>query len=340
MDASSSNSSSGSSGYVNNVPIWVNVHFDKTKKDLLRQGFKENDGTPEGQILAMTPEEYWQYKFDGDSNATTSNDTDIFYTFDNGISRDVLNLFNIKKRQLEMMYKRGYDISSEEHILNMNLDDFAIYLEDRASDLSSFWNNAMRDIKFSKEDNLVMDKVRAHLSEEYSKPDDKYPSCVVFYVEREGPVDLRIKKELTVALKDFALANDYTDIILISNKNFTKDSKAELNMLPPYGTPDNKSVPRGLWIFRDKELYVNPESHVLTPKHELLDAPGTLAFKRAYRYPPHISLEDPVVKFNGWRLGSVIKITRDISSIEAPVDLMVAKRLVVRDNLVGLSNYK
>tara|TARA_R100000750_G_scaffold61608_1_gene53063 strand:+ start:564 stop:1487 length:924 start_codon:yes stop_codon:yes gene_type:complete len=307
---------------------------------LLKAGYRENDGTSEGQILAMTPNEYWIYKFDGDTSPTTTSDTDIFYTYDDGISRDILNLFNIKKCQLEMLSKRGYDISEEEHILDMNLNNFATYLEDRGSNPSSFWNNALKTMKLTKEDNAVMTKNRAHLSEEYYRPNDEYPSCVVFFVEREGPVELRIKKDLTVALKDFALAGDYENIILISNKNFTKDSKGELSMLPPYNSSNNKSEPRGLWIFRDKELYINPEKHVLSPKHELLDAESSLAFKRTYRHPPHISLEDPVVKFNGWKLGSVIKITRDISSIEAPVDMMVAKRLVVRDNLVGLSDYK
>jgi len=332
---------SSSSGYINNVPIWVNVHFDKTKKDLLKEGYTQDDDTEQGKILGMTPEEYWKYQFDGDTGQTTTSDTDIFYTYDDGISREVLNLFNMKRNQIEMMYKRGYEISDEEiEILTMRLSDFVYYLQELSASPNSFLNYLHGQIKLSKEDSAVMRKDRAYLSNVYYKDGEKDASCVVLYVGREGPVNLRIRKDLTVALKDFTLSHDYKDIIFVSNKNFTKDSKAELSMLPPYGTSDNKSEPRGLWIFRDNELYINPEKHALSPKHELLDLAGSHAFKRSYKYPPHISLEDPVVKFNGWKLGSVIKITRDISSIEAPVDTMIAKRLVVRDNLVGLMDYK
>lgn len=317
-----------------NVPIWLTVEFDRKKAELEAEGHKDSDHTTEGEILRMTPEEFWEYEFDKEPN-NPNNYTEAYVSnFNYNVPKEVSNLFIIKKNQINMMRTRGFDVSEEEYILDMSVDDFNDLLYDFSTGRqTSFWSPILSGNKFSREDRDTLSEGRAFLSNQYQK-DDTW--SIVYYIDRPGEKKYKIKKDLIQILTDWAIAGGYSDIIFVSRKGYTTSALSILSRLPPV----DPRTPRGIWTFDDTELFVNPLLSVLYSPHELAPPEEASTFKKMYRFPLQISVEDPIVKFYGWRLGSVVKITRDISMMESPVDVMLVKRLVVRDNQVGLAELR
>lgn len=265
-------------------------------------------------------------------------------------SNTIYDLFRIKKIQIEMMKIRGYDISHEEHILSLNLEQFNnLLLEWADGNIVSFWGqmifttkkNNEPVIKFvDKEVKETMSQPRAFLTNIYKKSNEEDYSCVVFYIARSGSGKHKIDKPTMEPIRNFIVGSTFENVIIISNKNFGKFSLSLISNLPAIINSNKVKVPRGLWIFRDKELFVNPIFHTLNGDYQLLSEQESKEFRKLYVHPLQISTEDPIIKFYGWPVGKVVKIIRDISGVEGMIDTMVAKRLIVRDNLVELSLIK
>lgn len=323
------------------IPDFVKADFERKRRELIAAR-KRNEvlSREDEKILIMTLEEYWEYKFDEEFVDTSIDTGELRYSFNSSfpdIPEDINRLFRVKKMQIEMMRTRGYDVSDEEYILGLNLTQFNELLQDWSTNrLPSFWGNIMKGdrIRFSdKEVRTTMQEPRAYLTNIYKKEND---SCIVFYIDRMGDKRYRITKPFIEPIKNYIIGSPYENIIFVSRKNFSKGAIQALSNVPKLIRPNRTGAARGMWVFKDEELYENPIVHTLSARHELMSKEESNQFRSLYVNPLQISLEDPVVKFNGWPVGRVVKITRDISSVGAMVDVMIAKRLIVRDNLVDL----
>lgn len=239
---------------------------------------------------------------------------------------ELQKLYLMKRNQIEMMKTRGYKLKRrDEEILDMNLYDFIDYIENLKN--NSFVDKILSYKGILKSVKGILEGSRGLLSYEYTKEGEKIATCAIVYITREG--DGRIEKSFTNSLMSI-LKVHYTDIILITDRPLTQDSKHIISSVPMV----EEGFPRTVWLFRDEELYVNPLTHKLSPKYEILNDEESKDFKRRYINPLLISVEDPAIKFYGWKVNSVVKITRDISVLNANVENLVTKRLIVKGAIV------
>lgn len=243
---------------------------------------------------------------------------------------EIRNLLIMKKNQIAMMRLRGYLIDNiDAKYENMSLEDFHEHI---GKPFRNPFIKSIVDMITNKSVLEVLIAIRGLMSYHYTRVGEKSRSCAVVYITREGDASKRIKKDFTEALIPL-LANIYTNIVIITNKGLTPHSLNVINSIPS----KDVGVPRYTWLFRDEEFYTNPLAHKLSPKYELLPEDEAREFRRKYANPLLISSEDPAVKLNGWRINGVVKITRDISSIDSNVKEMISKRLIVRHNVVDPS---
>lgn len=240
---------------------------------------------------------------------------------------ELYRLYLMKRNQIDMMRIRGYKIGKRENeIYDMDIENFEEYMNNLTNnsfvDKITSIKGIISDVK------EVLTSPRGLLSFDYAKEGESEKSCVVVYITRKE-VSGRIQKPFTVSLIGI-LKSIYSNIIVISDRGLTSESRSIVNSIPAV----DQGVPRFFWLFRDEELYSNPLKHKLSPLHELLPEREAREFRKRYINPTLISTEDPVVKFYGWKVNGVVKITRDISSINAEVKELVTKRLIVKSIIV------
>ena len=228
---------------------------------------------------------------------------------------DVPRLFQIKVTQVQMVKDRGFVhmdepwIPVEETISQFGLEDFVTtYSFDDNHDRLSF--------------------KRSNLSAFYQPKnvDDPYRRLYVYYNKYDPDVKNIGKEEIENFIGVVIDAN-VTDAIIIADKPLTPQAK---DLLMRAGTVS-------IQVFEDKELTFNVTLHDFVPKHELLDEKEQRKMicrnHITINQLPLIRVDDPVVKYYGWKVGGVVRIKRLIYEMSIPVSVMTYYRLIVPANI-------
>ena len=97
--------------------------------------------------------------------------------------------------------------------------------------------------------------------------------------------------------------------IIVYKDGITSSAKKVIENLPSQSL--GFEVHLKVELFNENELTFNITKHHLQPKFESLGKDESKAFKKQFGVKfPSILTTDPVVRFYGWKSGSVIKITR------------------------------
>ena len=215
-------------------------------------------------------------------------------------------LFDIKRTQLEMIHDRGYDIpQDEENILTMGLDEFNLYL-----------NNKVVSSKKS------IRAVLSHLYFSQNEINGSKRSMLVHYGSKtatQKQVSAEVVREFISLVSTFRTY----EAILIVDAPLSSTANGELSAL---------TLTR--WqVFDDTDLTYNPTTHVDTPRHELLPPEERESILREMKVDisklPIIRLEDPVVRYYGWPIGSLIRIHRNDSALSILTHNSINYRIVV-----------
>jgi DNA-directed RNA polymerase subunit H (RpoH/RPB5) len=194
-------------------------------------------------------------------------------------------LFTIKKNQLKMVSRRGYNIEKELGILeDYNLDDF----------LEVF-------LPLSKKTNNLSRSILSYFSPYYEN--EKGDRLVAFYTDAK-----KDKKELGVDAVNDAIEEmmkyKAKNAIIITPKPISSAARKRIIELPSYN----------ISVFLDNEMTFDPTEHYLTPKHEALSVEEQRDFLERNNISidqlPIILTSDKIVRYYGFRQGQILKISR------------------------------
>lgn len=195
-------------------------------------------------------------------------------------------LFIMKKNQLKMLRRRGYDISREEILLTYTLADFMkIYLP------------------FAKKSGKTL---RGVLSQTYEKPIEekgKIERLYVFFAEEDTKhkqLGVETLGEMISDMDRYKAKNG----ILITPAPLSSPSKKKIEELLSYN----------IYVFMENEMAYDPTEHYLTPAHRAL----TIEEQRNFLAQNNISIDqipiiltsDMISRYYGFKPGQIIEIKR------------------------------
>jgi DNA-directed RNA polymerase subunit H (RpoH/RPB5) len=194
-------------------------------------------------------------------------------------------LFTIKKNQLKMVQRRGYDIEKERAILeDYTLENF----------LEVF-------LPLSEKTNILSRSILSYFSPYYEN--EKGDRLIVYFPDAK-----KDKKELGVEAVNEAIEelmnNKAKNAIMITPKPISSAARKRIEELPSYN----------ITVFLDNEMTYDPTEHYLTPEHIPLSVEEQRDFLERNNISidqlPIILTNDKIVRYYGFRQGQVIKIKR------------------------------
>lgn len=216
-------------------------------------------------------------------------------------------LFDIKKTQLEMAKDRGYMLSpQEEEILHMDLYTFDIYYKALIEHKKTNNRTVLNRLYDAKDEN-----------------DKTIKRLLVYYGTKLEPQQKQISSNVIKEFIKIILETGVTEAVLIVDLNLSANSKEILSKLT--------SVK---WqIFADDELIFNPVQHIDVPKHVLLTEEQKKAKLDELKTPitklPIIKVNEPIIKYFNWPVGSVVKIERNDQSINILSPNSITYRVII-----------
>lgn len=233
----------------------------------------------------------------------------------------------VKITQLEMMRDRGYDISEEYSILELdirNIDDIYKFVE-------------TYDLRDSKNLNI------SHLNRNYQHLENNNLTLVRYVAAPPdktqigiGSADILINEIKQIQNPESIGKNKIEKVIIITDSNFGPRALEEL-----YKIKEEHLLQHFLW----NQLVYNPTKHKLVPKHYALTPAETEEFlskdkitraqlaKIAYAgldvkkiSGAKTKISDPIVAYYGWVPGQIIRIHRE----DTTTDTLVNKSLFYR----------
>lgn len=213
-------------------------------------------------------------------------------------------LFRVKKTQLSLASKRGYDITDELQILEMTQRQFE------------------RHINYSNEPAYI----HIAMSSTYIRMEDNNRVLLAFYLRDTGSDKASV-----------ASINDLIDrITLFSEEN----PGIEIETLAVGPSPMNTTgyslineYPQfNITYMMESDLMYDPTEHILTPKHVKMTQQEKDEVKNALKIRndgdfPWMMVNDPIAMFLGFKVGDMIYIERDEPEIHM-VDVIPAYRIV------------
>jgi len=223
---------------------------------------------------------------------------------------DIYKLFIVKRTQVEMLADRGYLIP---------VDEIEMFLENP---------NSLQPTP-----ELLADFVRRYTPENarsFSREamsatytDENNNKTYVYF----APLTTKEKQGVSVvnAFIDTSVEMGANVGIIITNEGFTSDARKTLDTL-------TEPI---IQVFFDHQLYINPTTHMMTPRHTRLSPEERRSFLTKYKLQPRqilvISIDDPIVRYYGWNVGDIIKIERfNLATNKTMVKSSIAYRIVSR----------
>jgi len=213
-------------------------------------------------------------------------------------TRAVSLLFEIKKNQLKLVNRRGYNIDRERALLSLSLKDF----------LNSYIPYAQKQKK----------TLREVLTQVYEN--DKGDRIVVYYADvPKGASQLGVEP-VSDAIYDLDKWKSKNGII-ITAKPLSSSARKQLERLVNYN----------IQIFLESEMGYDPIEHYLTPEHIALTPEEQREFldknKLSIDQLPIILDIDMISRYYGFRPGQVIRINR-VNMFDTLVQHSVGYRVV------------
>jgi len=217
---------------------------------------------------------------------------------DNVDTRSVNSLFNIKKNQLKMVERRGYNIERERSLLSLTLKDF----------MDAY-------IPFAKKKKKTLREVLTQVYE-----NDDGDRLVVYFADIPDKSSKMGVDAMTDVIHE--LDNKKTKSgIVITPKNLSPSAKKQIERLVNYT----------IQIFLESEMGYDPIEHYLTPEHIALSKEE----QRDFLTKNDISIDqlpimldtDMISRYYGYRAGQVIKINR-INMYNTLIQKSIAYRAV------------
>lgn len=213
-------------------------------------------------------------------------------------------LHGVKLTQMEMVRDRGYDISAEAMLFNETPDGFDAYAADMAQQTGSSKRGAM--------------------SRFYTSTTTPKRTMLVYY---GGRINLQQKQVAASVVREFidiVLKHRLAEAVLIVDAPISSKGNEELKNFtqPP------------VQVFHDNDLAFNPTTHIYTPRHELVlpgEEEALLRSMRTDRFKMLIIKEiDPIVRYYGWKAGSIVRIYRDDSSVSVLTPQSINYRYITK----------
>ena len=191
-------------------------------------------------------------------------------------------LFEVKKNQLKMVRRRGYNIDKEKHILETPLHQF----------LNGY-------ISYAKENNRSFRSVMTNVYE-----NDEGKRMLVYYADVPTTTTQLGVKEVGDAISSMEKYKLH-DAVIITARQL---SPSALNHV-------NKLVSENIQIFLEEEMAYDPTEHFLVPKHTPLSLEEARSFLESNKISidemPVIRSDDIIIKNLGLRGGRIVKIERE-----------------------------
>lgn len=204
-----------------------------------------------------------------------------------------------------MMKHRGYDVSSEEAIIGFPEKNIEGWSESTFNDYYS--DLARREKKDFRR--VLMNVYHRKAKEDESNRDitspiieDKEDNALIYFAKSDSTnVNVSVVSEF---LNEIMINKCGLGIIILPVP------------VVPKGASDMKAFTTAtIQSFLEQELGFNIIKHIYVPRHELLSpvqANEVLRRNKATLIQlPQISINDPVVKFNGWKIGGIVRISRE-----------------------------
>lgn len=213
-------------------------------------------------------------------------------------------LFKVKKNQVRMVERRGFDVSNEAAIFDYNVSNFVrSYTE-----FGSQYNKTFRQ----------------SLNAYYANADGNH--IYVYYVETpQGGKQIKIE-QIRDLMNDIDIYKQsgytITNIIILSELPLSSGVRKEMEKLPSFNFE----------YFNYDELSYDPTEHYLVPRHEILTSEEARTFLRKNRVKfnqlPIISIYEPIAKYYGAKSGQIMRVYRDVLSVETLVGSYITYRAV------------
>ena len=208
-------------------------------------------------------------------------------------------LFEIKKNQLKMVRRRGYNIDREESLLSITLDQF----------LNAY-------VPFAKSQNKSMRNVLTNIYE-----NDEGKKLYVYFA------DISNTKQLGVEFLD-----------VISEMDRYKAKNAIIITPIPLSTLFKKKIQElltyNIYTFMESEMGYDPTEHYLTPEHKALSPEEQRNFLSRNNISidqmPIMLTTDMISRYYGFQTGQVIKINR-INLYDTIIQNSVTYRVIKED---------
>ena len=214
---------------------------------------------------------------------------------------EVGKLFEIKKNQLKLVERRGYNIEREKNLLTITLEDFM---------------NAY--IPFAQNSKKTFRQV---LSQTYEN--DSGDKLVVYYADAPKDTSQLGVDSLGDAIYEMDRYKAKNGII-ITSKSLSPAARKKVEGLVSYN----------IYIFLEDEMAYDPTEHYLTPEHRALSVDEQRDFLSrndlSIDLLPLILTTDMIVRYYGFRPGQVIEVKR-VNMYNTIVQESVSYRAVKED---------
>ena len=196
-------------------------------------------------------------------------------------------LFEVKKNQLNMIERRGYNIDREKGILQFSIEQFEnTYVPFARSQNKSF---------------------RSVLTNVYQN--DSGERVLVYYADVPSTATQLGVNDVGHGIKTME-ENNLNDAVIITSKQLTPSASKHINSLVAYN----------IQIFLEEEMAYDPTSHYLVPKHIPLSVEEQRQFMENKQknevgftidLMPIIPSDDIIARYYGLRTGRIVRIERE-----------------------------
>lgn len=205
-------------------------------------------------------------------------------------------LFRVKKNQVEMMRRRGYDTSREDGLFDMTLEQFYQTYDAFARSQGFSFRRALLGV--------------------YQRGEDQ---CLVAFLESKGR---QVGLETVRKFIELFQAYHCNEGIIITEQPLSSDSVDELN----------KTTAQHVQHFLDAELCFVPLDHFLNPKFRVVPEAEARAWLEKNRLRtamlPIILRTDPVIKYLGVPRGTLIQEQHTSLATETMTDTYLSYSIV------------
>jgi DNA-directed RNA polymerase subunit H (RpoH/RPB5) len=225
--------------------------------------------------------------------------------------------YDIKSSQIDMVDDRGYIIPEFEKESIESIDNFETFStekERKSYQNDNYWIRRGLDLGMlnSKDADDLVDLYDKSYRDHYLSwhlywNDDQTKMLLVYYVTYESSIPIAFIRYLSAFIDIIrkVKVNGYNvemSNILISNSDMSTDSSKNLQNIP------------NTQFYLEIDMTFNPDKHISNQEHILLTVEQSAELLSELKIDksklPSIKIDNPIVKYYGWKVGDILKIKR------------------------------